>query len=271
MTAGIGTVKSAKAVYFHGAPGGPRELDLSREVASGAPIAIDRFALNAVTSTELVDALLACVDAQAASQPLRLIGFSMGCRWALAVAARLGAQVVRIDLIAPLGPFSLGHYGRELKGYPLFELARKRRGVLGLVLAAQAWLARRSPRSLVQLALQGSRGGDRALAQDPAFRALVATLFLHALGPSRHAYAQELAFASEDWSPLLAEVAAPVHIWHGTEDNWAAPGMGDALARHLRGARITRLAGLSHYSALQHMLPALLHRRADSQGHCFGQ
>lgn len=243
-------------VYFHGAPGGPGELDWAGP-AGGHAIAIDRFGLPAGTSAELVDALVERIGSVAAHGPLRFIGFSAGCRWALAVAARLGARVECIDLIAPLGPFRLGHYGPRLKGYPLFELARKRPGALRWVLACQALLARRAPGLLLRLLLQGSRGADGTLAQDPAFRALLLALLRHAL-EAKGCYARELVFASKDWSPVLAEVAAPVRIWHGAQDDWAAPGMGEALARRLPNGSATILGGLSHYSALQRTLPTLL-------------
>lgn len=246
-------------VYFHGAPGGPGELDWAGLAGGHAiAIAIDRFGLPAATSVELVDALVERIGSVAAHGPLRFIGFSAGCRWALAVAARLGARVVRIDLIAPLGPFRLGHYGPRLKGYPLFELARQRPGALRWVLACQALLARRAPGLLLRLLLQGSRGADRALAQDPAFRTLVLALLRHALDAEQGRYARELLFASEDWSPVLAEVTVPVRIWHGAQDDWAAPGMGEALARQLPNGSAVVLDGLSHYSALQRSLPTLL-------------
>lgn len=247
----------ARAVYFHGAPGSPLELTLGGHVR-GNTIAIDRFALNAATSGELIEELAERIRAQVQHQPVRLIGFSAGGRWALALGARLGAQVRRIDLIAPLGPFSLGHYGSQLKGYPLFELARERPNGLRFILAFQALLARRAPKLLLRFLLQGSRGEDRALAQDPAFRALVLALFRHALGAGRSAYGRELVFATEDWSALLAGVAAPTHIWHGAQDNWAVPGMGEALARQLPAGAVMVLPGLSHYSALRKMLPILL-------------
>ncbi len=252
-------------VYFHGAPGSPLELNLAGNTGDQV-VPLNRLVLPATTSDELVVALAEQITCLTQSGPLRLIGFSMGARWALAVARRLGAQVERIDLIAPLGPFSLGHYSRDLKGYPLLEIGRKWPSVLRFALAFQALLARWAPQKLLQFLLQDSRGEDRTLSMDPAFRDLILALFRHSLNSD--GYWRELVFASEDWSPILRDVRAPVRIWHGSEDNWAASGMSEELVRHLPNASATWLPGLSHYSALKTVLPILLQQDASAIGQC---
>ena len=54
----------------------------------------------------------------------------------------------------------------------------------------------------------------------------------------------------QPWAACLAEVRAPVQLWHGELDNWAPPGMPRNLLAALATSELHVLPGLSHYSCL---------------------
>lgn len=240
-----------RIVYLHGLPGSPAELSLagphSAWLDADLVLAPDRNAKAGGWA-----ALARQIAQWAGNDPVDLVGFSLGGAAALRLAPLLGEQVARIDLIAPAAPLSLGEFLPDMAGGAMFGTARDRPGLFALVCRVQALAARLAPALLVKALLADTRGGDAALARDPAFRALLAAILRQTFAAGGTAYRAEIADYVSDWERALDQVSLPVTIWQGDQDNWVPPPMARALATRLpAGAQLELLPGLSHYSALQ--------------------
>ena len=239
----------AERIYLHGVPGGPGE----RALFGDAPALYcpDRFALApGGDAAAMVDALAAQLVARFGQAPLHLIAFSLGSRVAFELAARLGAQVVRLDLIAAAAPLTLGDFLGSMAGGPVFAMARDHPRRFAALVRMQHWLARLAPALLVRLLFASASGGDVALARDPGFRARLAAMLRGCF--AGNGYAREITAYVRDAPPSLAALHCEVRLWHGTADSWSPPAMAEALVAALPpGAAIRWFDGLSHYSTLR--------------------
>ncbi len=242
-----------RLVYLHGVPGGPGELALF----GGAPFAgCDLYAPDRTGDAQQDwDALAAAIDARFGGEPVALVGFSLGAFVALQLAARLGARVTRIDLIAAAAPLESGDYLAAMAGAPVFRAAQGSAWRFAALLRFQALLMRVAPGLMYRMIFAGAAGGDRALVGEPRFRDGIRAILAAALRAGAPGYRRELFAYVAPWSAVLAEVTAPVTLWHGDADTWTPIAMADALAAALPNvAAVNRLAGLSHYSTLAHVL-----------------
>lgn len=244
-----------RIVYLHGMPGGPGELALF----GGTPFAgCDLYAPDRTGAAPADwDALAAAIDARFAGAPVELVGFSLGAFVALQLAARLGDRVTRIDLIAAAAPLESGDYLGAMAGAPVFRAAQGAPWRFAALLRFQALLMRVAPGLLYRMVFAGAAGADCALVDAPRFRDGVRAILAAALRDGAPGYRRELRAYVAPWASVLAEVTAPVTLWHGDADNWTPIAMADALAAALpHVAAVHRLAGLSHYSTLAHVLAA---------------
>jgi pimeloyl-ACP methyl ester carboxylesterase len=199
----------------------------------------------------LLDLIEARIDAEFGSAPLVLVGFSLGARPALEIAARLADRVVRIDLVSAAAPLACGVALRDIAGGAVFGLATNSPASFAVLARVQRVLARICPRLLVRLLFAGTRGADRDLARQAKFRARLADVLRQSFGHGSAGYRREIAAYVRPWEGLLPKVGAPVHLWHGSDDNWAPLAMAEWLARNLPNVvALKPLSGLSHYSAL---------------------
>jgi pimeloyl-ACP methyl ester carboxylesterase len=229
-------------LYCHGQPGGPGELglfgplDLTPETAITAP---DRNHATAALPTG----------------ELTLIGFSLGAKVALEVAAAHPERIAHIHLIAPAGPVNDDAMFSAMAGGALFRMARDRPRMFAATARLQSLSAGIAPGLLTRALLASAQGEDATLARDPAFGARMATMLKTGLGRSSHAYAQEISAYVQPWSDLPPRVSAPVTLWLGESDNWVPPAVVEALAEVLPNVvALHRLPGLSHYSTLRHAM-----------------
>ncbi|MBU1375950.1 MAG: alpha/beta hydrolase [Alphaproteobacteria bacterium] len=259
------------AIYFHGVPGAPEEcarFDAAARADGVRLLGIDRGSLadslgDDAHFSRLADEVAALSD----GGPLHLIGFSLGAFVALRVAAHLGVGVASLDLVSAAAPLELGDVLDEMAGKPVFAMARRSPRLLGVMTAAQGWLAQVAPGRLFGMLFATAAGEDRALAADPAFRSMIGEMLRQALGPGRPGYLRDVQAYVAPWAGRLGAVAAETRLWHGREDNWAPPAMADSLARVLPAvSQIEIEPGLSHYSCLFWSLPRILARIGDQRG-----
>jgi len=241
-----------RTVYPHGLPGSPAELSLAGP--GRAWLDPDRvFAPGRATGDlHRPEVLAQRIREWAGGEPVSLVGFSLGGAMALRLAPLLGEQVLRIDLIAPAAPLNLGEFLPQMAGGAVFGMARDHPRLFALLCRVQGLAARFAPALLVKALLADTRGGDAALARDPAFRALLASILRETFASGGKGYRAEIAEYVGDWAHHLDAVTPPITIWQGDQDNWVPPAMAQALAAHLPvPTRLELLPGLSHYSALQ--------------------
>ncbi|MCI3133869.1 alpha/beta fold hydrolase [Phenylobacterium aquaticum] len=254
-------------VYFHGAPGSPREIGLIVGAAKArglSPVCLHRAILaKGLTGAAHFDAVAADLRARAAGRQIDMIGFSIGAFVALEVAARLGDQVRGLDLVSPAGPIDGPDDLKGVAGAALFRMARRAPLAFRLATALQGLIARIRPDALFDMLFATAAGDDKPLAQDSRFKTLMKPVLKDALGAGRAGYVRDLQAYVRPWADDLARLSAPVRIWSGSLDTWAPPAMAERLRDRLpAGAGIETLAGRSHYSSLIAAAPKIFERLA---------
>lgn len=185
---------------------------------------------------------------------MHLIGFSLGARAALEIAARLGSSVERIDLISPAGPLDDNTHIDQMAGRAVFKAASSYPRLFRGITAVQAWTARHRP-ALLYRALFGRTGEASIDVCD--FRARSIDLLQASFADGSAGYEREVLAYVGPWSDLPRQVMASTHIWQGTTDNWAPPEMARHLQTLLPRAALQMIEGQSHYGTLRHVLDQL--------------
>jgi pimeloyl-ACP methyl ester carboxylesterase len=254
-------------VYFHGAPGSPREIGLIVGAAKArglSPACLHRSILaKGLKGAAYFDALADELRQRAAGRRIDVIGFSIGAFVALEVAARLGDQVRGLDLVSPAGPIDGPNDLKGVAGAAVFRMARRAPLVFRLAAALQGLVAAVRPAILFDMLFATAAGDDKPLARDSRFKTLMGSVLKDALGAGRAGYVRDLEAYVRPWSGDLGGVSAPVRIWQGGLDSWAPPAMAQRLRDRLPvGAQIETLAAGSHYSSLVMSAPKIFERLA---------
>lgn len=248
-------------VYLHGAPGSCGELALvDGDNALGPDIYTpDRFRIDPQVDIDTAfDRLAAMICKEGDTRPIHLIGFSLGAFAALQVASRLGDNVVRLDLISAAAPLELGNFLPDMAGRAAFRAAATGSWKFGALARLQATLARFMPGMFTSMLFSSAAPADRALLAGEGFRARYRDVLRASFVDGGAGYRREVAAYVRPWAGCLANVSADTTLWHGNADNWAPFAMAEALQAALpSGAKLNRLAGLSHYSALAAALSAI--------------
>jgi pimeloyl-ACP methyl ester carboxylesterase len=241
--------------WFHGLPGTPEEFDTFAPAALGArTIRIDRLT---ATGPIYEQALLSAFDnaTRNVTEPLVLIGFSLGAMAALHVAARRPEKTARVMLASPASPLELGDFLPSMAGRMVFETARRGDWALQALSTVQHAALTLNWRFLKSQMLNGVSPAERRLMESPDASAALREGLRTCLGARRHAYHRELQAYVQPWSEILKHVASDVDIWQGTQDTWAPPSMAQALHDHLAPrATLKSCEGLGHYSTLSAMV-----------------
>lgn len=243
-------------VYVHGLPGSPDELPL----LCGAPSRL--FAPN------LRDGPLDLqIRAQFGTQPVTLIGFSLGAFRALRFAADHPERVAHLHLIAPAAPLELGDFLSQMAGGPIFRLARDNPKLFRLVTRLQAFASRIAPEIFAAQIFATAQGDDIPLKAKADFLQDWGHIARHCLADGANAYRDEITAYVTPWSDLLGRVQTPTSIWYGGADNWTPPAMAEALIKKLPIApQVRRIENASHYSTLAAALAQITaaYRRANN-------
>lgn len=177
-----------------------------------------------------------------------LIGYSLGCVFALATAAALPEHVTHLALIAPTSPL------RELAD--LKGMLPSAKLLLGLSMRVPAvipallrlWMARmrRHPELYLESILPHLSPRDAAVLRNRHLQAHYQASFQEAIIQGDEALLNELRIMSSDWSHLLS-VALPVTLWHGEDDRHAPILHSERLLARLPDARLERVPDSGHY------------------------
>lgn len=240
-------------VYLHGLPGSPDELTLVGDFA------------DAFFAPDLRDGDVgAQIHARYGTQPVTLIGFSLGAVQALSLAARWPERIAHLHLIAPPAPLESGDFLGTMAGGPVFRLARDYPRLFRMATQAQAVAVRAFPGLFAAALFAEPKGADQALVTDPRFRRLWLAMARHCLAGGAQAYQRAVLDYVQPWSPMAAAVRSSASIWYGSLDNWVPPAMSEKLATLLQGpVHLHKLETASHYSCLAAALPRVI---AHAQG-----
>ena len=241
-------------VYLHGTPGAACEaafLDAAAKANGLCILAMAREQVTGGSSEAYLRQLTAEVVQLVGERPLHLIGFSIGASLALRIAARLPTPAAGVWLVSAAAPLELpGSLDGMGAGRYTFALARQYPRLFAGLAAYQGWLGRHFPAALLGMLFQGARGADARLLGEAAHKAQLLRIQRQGFAHGAAAYVRDVQAYVQPWAACLAEVRAPVQLWHGELDNWAPPGMPRNLLAALAASELHALPGLSHYSCL---------------------
>jgi pimeloyl-ACP methyl ester carboxylesterase len=237
-------------IYCHGLPGSPMELHALTPAAQlRSARLLDRLGQQAAT---YADRVCKGFDDLNLSEPMDVVGFSLGAMAAAHIAAYRPAKVRKLVLVSPAAPLELGDFLPAMAGRPVFEAARRGALSLRLLSSAQSTMASLAPELMLKTMFASSNTAERDLLTTPAFAAMVVESLKQCLGAQQTAYRAELIAYAQPWAHVLDGVTCETEIWQGDEDTWTPPAMARALTtRLLPHATLHNLQGLGHYTTLQ--------------------
>ncbi|HZX33419.1 MAG TPA: hypothetical protein VFF03_18865, partial [Rhodocyclaceae bacterium] len=162
-------------VYFHGAPGAPKEcriFDLEGKKHGLMFICFYRFSVDPSINCEAYYKLLAeKILEKSAGKPVDIIGFSIGAFIALQTCRYMVNEVRSLHLVSAAAPLEAGNYLEAMAGRQVFKLAKAAPALFILLSYWQGLLAWLSPNALFRLLFASAAGEDKALAANREFRA----------------------------------------------------------------------------------------------------
>lgn len=245
-------------LYCHGFPGSRLEAELSAPAAALLGVRIfapDRpgFGLSDPQprrtladwprdAAELADAL--------ELRRFAVLGVSGGAPYALACASLLPRRVAAVSVVCGLGPVErTGDAAGMLPLHRLLFFLFRRLPPFGRILyLSLARRMRRNPGEIFRLLTGKAPPPDRATLTRPEVRRIFVRSYEEAFRRGYAGGARELLLYSRPWDFSLADVAAPVSVWHGEEDATVPAAMGRRLARALPQARTVFLPREGHFS-----------------------
>ncbi|WP_276255069.1 alpha/beta fold hydrolase [Halomontanus rarus] len=176
----------------------------------------------------------------------RVVGFSGGGAYALALAATHGERVSEIDVVSSATPPSLRPSTPAVQRL-LGAIGQRTPRVLDGLFRGQAWLARRAPPSVV-VSQYTTAEGRRALADEAA--ELVRRDFIEAFAAHRTGAVTESRLFTQEWDLSIAEIDHRVRLWHGERDTNVPIDAARGLYDRLPNGRLTVLEEADHLTAL---------------------
>ncbi|MFI6644151.1 alpha/beta fold hydrolase [Streptomyces sp. NPDC050504] len=184
-----------------------------------------------------------------------VVGRSGGAPHALACAALMPERVTRAAALVPIAP-------QDAPGLDWFEgmtesnvreyhnaavgrrrltatLGRRSRSITADLAASIAELRDRLPES------------DRTIVADAGIQSMLERNFAEGLRSSADGWVDDVMAFSTGWGFELADISAPVYLWHGEDDIFAPVQHTRWLAEHIPGSELTVERGAAHFGALR--------------------
>lgn len=219
-------------LWFHGTPGGRRQIPPVGRVAAEALglrlVCVERPGVGDSTPHRYRRFIDVAPDAAAVADHLghdqfAVVGLSGGGPYALAAAAGNPDRVPAVGILGGVCPVAGPD---KVPGGGIVALAARFRAVLGPLRAPLGLLLWATIQPLVPLShpayrLYASRApqGDRKVFDDPGIEAMFVDDLVTASRRRFGAIPDDIALFGRDWGFRLAEVTAPVRWWHGDADN----------------------------------------------------
>lgn len=240
-------------LYFHGGLGSrlewPQNQDLLEELSLRV-IGVDRPGYGCSSPSANRSVADWAGDIRQLAEALRLekfrvAGWSSGAPFALAVAAKLPERVTRVDLISAAVPPEM----QTTPGLPVrvqrFVLARAPGFAYRQMAALRARRAE-DPEAFERELWQGLPEPDREVAGMPEIRSLLRQSTGEAMRQSALGFFGDVKAINQPWGFALADVSAPVILWHGAADTYLAPANAETLGQALQHAEVRIVEGTGH-------------------------
>jgi pimeloyl-ACP methyl ester carboxylesterase len=273
-----GGVHGRPVLWFHGTPGGRRQipavarvLALERDVRL---IALERPGVGLSTRHLYASLLDWADDVEQFTSSLQLdrfavVGLSGGGPYALACAARMPTRVVAGAVLGGVAPTR----GADALPGGLVGLAAQVAPALTLLrepLALGTWLALRLLRPVASQALEVyariSPESDRRIFADPLMKQMFLDDLLLASRTQMYAPVYDLVLFTRPWGFSVRDVKVPIDFWHGDSDNIVPLSHSEHLATLVAGSVLKVWPGQSHlagFAAAVEILDTLLGHWTD--------
>lgn len=271
--ASFGPTDGPTVIWLHGTPGAatqvPDDARARAEREGFRIIGVDRPGVGHSTPhlygdiagfTDDLERLMDALEVENAA----VVGLSGGGPYALAASARLGHRVPAVGVLGGVAPtagddaISGGVVALTRLAHPVLKVARlpMGRGLAGAVrvltpLADQA----------IGMYARVCPPGDRDLLSRPEFKAVFLGDLTRRANRRFSAPFSDLVLFGKPWGFALGEVDAPVHWWHGTEDNIVPAAHGEAVVERLKEATFNSVDGGGHlagFGVAEEVLDAVL-------------
>jgi len=192
-----------------------------------------------------------------------VVGRSGGGPHALAVAAARSDEVVAAAVLVSLAPANapdLDWYGGMTNfNVGEYTTADASPRTLAERIRMRAERIRRDPESLLEVLREEMRDTDRRIVDNASIRGLLAQTYGEALRHGPYGWIDDALALRDNWGFNLRDVAAPVRLWHGEDDNFSPVSHTRWLARQLVHCevQVQVQSGAAHFEAVK-ILPQML-------------
>ncbi len=258
----FGSTSALPVLYFHGWPGSRLEAGFF-DIPSVQMIGVDRPGYG--LSDTLKDRKLAdwprdieeLVNSLGIDK-FAIVGMSGGGPYAAACAYYLRKRLIKVAIIAGLGPpHAPGMEGKRV-GF-LLDLGQRPIRAAVLMNVMRAFL--RNPlaeKHFERIKLRLPRSSKDVEAMTPEFLGMLLMSFREGLRASAQGPASDARVYGEPWPFALSEIRVPVSVWHGTHDGQVPVSIGRFYAQQIPGARGTFPADEGHVSIVTNYIEAII-------------
>ncbi|KWX68263.1 alpha/beta fold hydrolase [Mycobacterium sp. NAZ190054] len=247
-------------LWFHGTPGGRRQLPIvGRRAAEklGLRVVLVERAGSGLSDPHRYDRIgdwatdMAQVADVLGADRLGVVGLSGGGPFALACAA-MPVLAGRVAAVAVLGGVTPS-VGPDATCSGAIELARRFAPVTSVMRRPFAAVTAGVLTAVMPLAHLAYTGlstampdGDKQVFADPEIEAMFIDDIVHAAAGGFQALLDDARLFGRDWGFRLAEVKVPVRWWHGDADSIISLADAQAAAAHLPDAELLLMPDESH-------------------------
>lgn len=188
-----------------------------------------------------------------------VLGHSGGGPHALACARALPARVHRAAVVSSPAPPPAPATGLN----PIFRIvnvAMSHPRIYRRLAASQATQMQKDPGRWLAAWKRMQPADGRMFDADPHVAQVVLDEMTEALTGGIDGIVHEATLYYRDWGYALADITAPVDVWHGRADRQAAPSWAQKLAAALPQATLHMIDGLGHFSVLIEARQRILRR-----------
>jgi pimeloyl-ACP methyl ester carboxylesterase len=258
----FGSKSAFPIFYFHGWPGSRLEAGFF-EVPHVQMIGVDRpgYGLSDPhRKRHLADwpQDIAQLADHLGLEKFAVVGMSGGGPYAAACAHFLKDRVLKVAIIAGLGPPDAPGMGASRVGF-LLDLGQ--RPMTSAVLMNVMRTVIRNPsaeQQFYRIRARIPRASRDVEAMTPDFMHMLLSSFREGLRVSAKGTSSDARVYGEPWPFALADIRVPVSIWHGTEDAQVPVSIGRHYAKFIPTARGTFPEGEGHVSIVTNYIEAII-------------
>lgn len=245
---------------LHGAPASRYMFDVADEPARQMGLTlycVDRPGYGLSPMDEVpslasrADTLIKVADALRLENFI-LLGVSGGSPYAVAMAARLGARILSLGLVSPIGPVAElvdgQHQTQIATGHRWFFLSLpKQTWLLSLGGAAVLMGFRTSSQSSSWLFRSFLGGEDKRILSHPVYKASKIRMTREAMRQGIKGGVADLKIFSQPWNVDYHAIGAPSLLWQGTADRVVPPAVALKLGSLLPNCEVSPQLGAGHF------------------------